>query len=200
MVDEPDQIRDRQRLGLVVRDEHRRRAPIAQDLHHLIPQRRPESGVERREWFVEQHEPRARRERPGERDALLLTTGQLVRVALAETFEPHEFQHLVDPSRAAFRTRQTERDVPGNREVREQVAFLGNETNPAPLGRHEALRRVDELAVDRDGAGIRSFEPGHQAQERRFPAPRLAEQRDHGTVGHFEVEVVEHRACRRTTC
>jgi hypothetical protein len=75
-----DPVGHGQRLFLVVRDEDRRRAePLLQGAD-LLPQLQPDLGVERGQRLVEQQHVRLDRQRPRQRDTLLLAAGQLVRV------------------------------------------------------------------------------------------------------------------------
>jgi hypothetical protein len=52
-------------------------------------------GVERRQRLVEQQNRRLDRERTGDRDALLLPAGQLVRIPVGGLREPDQRQQLV---------------------------------------------------------------------------------------------------------
>ena len=56
--------------------------------------------VERAERLVEQEDARPVHQRTGERDALALAAGQLVRLAVAEALEPDAGERLVDPGPA----------------------------------------------------------------------------------------------------
>ena len=57
---------------------------FALDRADLLAQRHADLGVERRERLVEQQHLRLRRERAGQRHALLLAAGELVGIAVAE--------------------------------------------------------------------------------------------------------------------
>jgi hypothetical protein len=87
-------VGERQRLLLVVGDEHRGRLRLAQDQLELAAQPRPQRCVERRERLVEQHDLGTGRERAGERDALALAAGQLVRVAVGLVLEADELERV----------------------------------------------------------------------------------------------------------
>ena len=69
-------------------------------LHQLEPGLFAQLAVERRQRLVEQQHPRPLGQRAGERDALALAAGQLVRLARAEAVELDQRQHL--PTRAAI--------------------------------------------------------------------------------------------------
>ena len=81
--DHGDPIADRERLGLVVGDEHGGGAGLAQQVHDVGADLGAEVRIEAGERLVEQHQPRLRGQRTGEGDALALTARQLVRVAVA---------------------------------------------------------------------------------------------------------------------
>ena len=67
-----DPVGERERLLAVVRDEHDSDVDAAENPRDLVAHRRAEVRIDVRPRLVEQHEVRAGRERPRERDALLL--------------------------------------------------------------------------------------------------------------------------------
>ena len=67
-----DLVGDVERFVLLVRDEDGRRVLLLQYLAHLLAQPLAHLDVEIGERFVEQHQVGPRRQRPRERDALLL--------------------------------------------------------------------------------------------------------------------------------
>ena len=107
----------------------------------LIAQRGPQLGVQRREGLVQQDERGPRRQGPSQRHPLLLTAGQLVGPAGAETGQPGQFEQLLDPSPPCGppTTLQPERHVGGDIEVGEQRAVLGDQPDPPPLRREHPL-------------------------------------------------------------
>ena len=76
-------VRDRQRLGLVVRDEQRGDALGELQPPDLVAQLHPHPRVERRQRLVEQQHRGRHGQRPGQRHPLLLAAGELVRVRAA---------------------------------------------------------------------------------------------------------------------
>ena len=78
-IHDDDPIGDFHRLVLVVGDHDRRDAEPELEVLDLRPQFLADLGVECREWFVQQQHRRLRRERARERNALLLSAGELVR-------------------------------------------------------------------------------------------------------------------------
>ena len=100
-----DEIRYRESLFLIVGDEIvvmpifscKRAQPDAQFLAHF--------GIERAERFVQQQHARLDGERARQCHALTLPAGQLARIALAQTFELHQFQQI-PPTRRAISLRE----------------------------------------------------------------------------------------------
>ncbi len=89
-----DAVGHRQRFFLVVRHEHRRDAELELDAPDLVAQLLAHLRVERRQRLVQQQHARPHRERAGERNALLLAAGQLVRVLLRVLAEPDQVEQL----------------------------------------------------------------------------------------------------------
>ena len=91
-----DPVGHRQRLVLVVRDEHERDADLALDPLELHLHRLAQLEVQRGQRLVEQQYRRAVDQGPGERDPLPLAAGQGARLVLVAAGELHEFEHLAD--------------------------------------------------------------------------------------------------------
>ena len=188
-----DPVGDRQRLLLVVGDQQRRLVGRAQDRADLVAQRDPQRRVERAERFVEQQQGRGRGERPRERHPLALAPAQLRRSAVAEPRQAHEPEHLGDAGRAGrtVEVAQPERDVRGDVEVGEQRMLLEHQADAAVLRWQRAGGSVDRPAGQLDRAGVGSLEAGDDAQQRRLPAARRAEQGGQRAVRDVEVDAVE---------
>ena len=114
----------------------------------LLAQADADLGVERRQRLVEQQHARARRQRAGQRDALLLAARQLEGIALAVAGEADELEHLLD-ARVALGLRlardlEAEADVVGDVHVGEQRIGLEHHADLALVG----LEAGDVLAFD----------------------------------------------------
>ena len=119
-----------------MRDEHRRRAELAQqaaqlDLHGLA-----QLAVERGEGLVEQQQLGPHRERARHRDPLLLAAGKRAHRAVGEVGEMDELEEalhrrrdLVAPAPARL---QAEGDVLGDGEMRKQRVVLEHHADVAP--------------------------------------------------------------------
>ena len=91
-----DLVAEDERLVLIVGDEHRGDADVAEDSGDLGADVDAQAGVERRERFVEEENRRIGGERSGERDALLLAAGQGVGQSVAEPDEVDQLEQFVD--------------------------------------------------------------------------------------------------------
>ena len=109
LVHDADAVGERERFFLVVRDEDRRDAELALDLADRAAQFLADLGVERTERLVHQQHLRPVRERPRDRDALLLTARELRRQTVVHAFERDEPQQLLRrrSTRSAAFTRRT---------------------------------------------------------------------------------------------
>ena len=87
-------VGERRRLLEVVRHEHDRDLQALAHLRELALQAAARHLVHRRERLVEQQHLRVARERPRERDALLLAAGELARQRDLEPAEVDELEQL----------------------------------------------------------------------------------------------------------
>ncbi len=100
---------------------------------HLVAQLTAEMRVDVRPRLVEQDRLRCRRQRPRERDALLLAAGELVGIALAETAEVDEReQHRDARGRGPCAGARTP-TFSVTRQVREEGVVLEHHPDAAPL-------------------------------------------------------------------
>src|SRR6266566_3440018 len=176
-------VGQRHRFDLVVGDiDHGDAQPALQrpDLPaHVAAQLRGEVG----QRLVHQTNRRLADDRAPERDALLLAAGKLRRLALEQLVEPENAGRAGQP-RVPLGPRhlahlQPEQDVLGDGEVRKQRVGLEHHGHPAPRRRQPG----DVAARDGHRAGIRSFEPGDDAQRRRLSASGRPEQ--HGQTARL---------------
>ena len=85
-------VRETELMG----DHHHRHSVVHKRLHH-VEHLADELDVERGRWLVEEHRLRPHHERPRDRDALLLTARQLLRILRAlvgETDTSEELERL----------------------------------------------------------------------------------------------------------
>ena len=95
-VHDRDPVAHRERLLLVVGHVDERDPDLLLDALQLDLQLAAELEVERAQRLVEQQDVRPVRQRPRERDALLLAAGELVRLALLVAVEPHQRERVAD--------------------------------------------------------------------------------------------------------
>ncbi len=168
----------RQRLALVVGDEHERDADgvldrLELDLHLLA-----ELEVERAERLVEQQHSGLVDQRPGERDALTLPAAQLVRATFAELAEADDVEHLTGATTTLGPTDtfhlEPVLDVLADGHVGEQRVVLEHRVDVAVVGGDVG----DVLAGEQDRPRRRLLEPGDHPQHRRLAGAGRAEQRE----------------------
>ncbi len=90
-------VTERERLGLVMGDEHRSEPEAAVELVDLGADLVAQAGIEVAQRFVEQDEIGAGDEATGQGDALLLSTAELRRVAVEQRAAVDEGGGLLDP-------------------------------------------------------------------------------------------------------
>ena len=166
-VHEDDLVGDLSREAHLVGDDDHRHA-VPGELLHRVQDLADELGVQRRGRLVEQHQLRVHRQRPGDRDALLLPTGELRGVGVELVRQPHPGEQFAR-ARAFACSRADALDadrraggVLQRRHVAEQVEVLEDHADLGPLAgdlrfaqlvQHLALLAVaDQLAVDRQPA------------------------------------------------
>ena len=151
-----DRVAERQRLVLIVRDEHCGGAAALERVDHRAPGLLAQARVEGAERLVEQDDVGARRQRAGERHPLLLTARELVRVPAGE-------RGSSAASSITSRTRAPRGPPRGRpnamlaaaREVREQRAVLCDVPDAAPVRGHRGARRRERAVAEPDAPGIR---------------------------------------------
>ena len=150
--------------------------------------------------LVGEHEPRTVDERARDRDALQLAARQLARTARRAVPEADRAQHLRHARFAAAVERavqgERQRDVLCDVEVRQDVKGLEDEPHPAPaqLGERIVVEPRELDPVERDRAGVRAIEPGHEVEKRRLADPGFAAHRNVLARGELEIDVREDGA------
>ncbi len=128
-------------------------------------------------------------QRAGDRDALLLAAGELLRLAAGHRAELDEVEHLLDllldglDAAAA----QTEGDVLVDVQVREERVVLEDGVDLALVGRQGG----DVLAGELDGPGGGVLQSGDHPQGGGLSAAGGAQQREEGARGDGEIERVD---------
>ena len=203
-----DPIAHRERFLLVVRHVNEGRPGGILDLGQLALHLAADLLVERGQRLVEQQQLRTRRERAGDRDALLLAAGELGDAALLEARKPDQGEQLAhagaDLGLAQPASAQAIGDVPGDVHVREIGIVLKDHPEMAPPGRHVADRTPfeDHLAAigllqTRDDPQQRGFAGAARAEKReelaRLDRERHVVGRDRGAEPLADVAQLEDR-------
>ena len=157
-----DDVGDGKGLVLVVRDEDRGGAGLLEDVTHFEREPLAQLDIEIREWLVKQQQMRARGQRAGERDALLLAAREFVWILATLPGEPDQREQFVDAALSIGHTAQAEADVAGDTEMREQRIVLKHHADVAPLGRHAVARRANDGVAQGYRALRRRLETGDQ--------------------------------------
>jgi hypothetical protein len=191
LVHDAHPVRHGQGFLLVVGDEQGGGAqPLLQRADPLA-QLQPHLGVQRGQRLVEQQHPGLDGQRPGQRDALLLAAGQLVRVLPGLGSQPDHIQQVAGPLAPAgpadLAHPEPEGHVVQRGHVREQAVALEHHAHVPLGGRH----RGDVLAVDQDRPGIGGLEAGHDAQGGGLAAAGRSEQRDELARRHLDGQPVQ---------
>src|SRR5262249_37711234 len=129
-------------------------------------------GIERAERLIEQEHDRFDGKGPRQRHALALAARELGRIALDQALDLHELEQLMNAlgdiglgrALAPLAHGEAESDIVEHRHVAEERIVLEDKADTA-------LARIypeHALAFDPDVAGIRPFEAGDDAQERRL--------------------------------
>ena len=134
-----DLVGEGQGLALVVRDQDSGHAGVLQHFADRPPGGHPEAGVERGERLIQQHELRLAGQSAGQRDALLLAAGELMRAALGHgRVQGDHFQQFADPGLDPAVPAGELCRRPGRRRCSARRSGAGTGRRPAPRSRHGA--------------------------------------------------------------
>ena len=160
-------------LGMM-RHDHARRARLSQELERTFLQALAELDVKARERLVHEHDGRARDERTGKRDALLLPARENVRMLVCVMLEAdtREKRQCLAPRFRRGKLLQPKRDILHDREMRKEREVLEHEPDVAFFRRHETLRAGHFLVVDEHAPARRPLDAGSNAEQCRLSAAR----------------------------
>ncbi len=184
----------------VVRDEEQRRAALAIQPEHEVGDFDAGRVVEIARRLVGHQQLRLAGERAGDRDALLLAAGELLRIVRRALREPDAREPLLRLRRRVGRAGELERQhhVLERRQRRQQLKRLEDEAEQ-PLAQRRArilVQSGERDAVEPDVAVARAVEPGEQAQQRRLARTGRADDGDRVAGFDVEADVVEDRERR----
>jgi hypothetical protein len=124
--------------------------------------------VQAREWFVQQEEPWPTDKRTGQRNPLLLTARELMRVAGCESIDANELQGIVDSSiplgSGNLEGIQNELEIARDRQVGPQRQILEHESDLTSVRRQEASARAGNPDVAQpDFTSVRYLQASDQS-------------------------------------
>ena len=175
-------------------DQDRRHAGALEDVADFEREAFAQFDVEIGEGLVEQQQMRLWRQCAGQRDALLLTAGQFVRIAFAALGQSDQFQHFVDalaPRRRRL-SAQAEADVVGHRKMRKQCVILKHHADASRFGGDMGFFAGNRDAVEADAARRRHFEARDQSQHGGLAAARRPEQTGNFPRRQVERQIAHH--------
>ena len=184
----------RRRRG-VMGDHHDRVAVRVDDLAQECEHAPPGAGVQRSGRLVGEHHLGPGDQRPGDRDPLLLTAGELggtVAQAFVQPDPRRDLAHLRAPRTATVQA-QRQADVLGDRERGHQVEGLKDEPDPlAPEDRQPPLAQPRQVDVpERDAARGGPVQPRRHVQERALARPRRPHDRGERPRRELDADPVE---------
>ena len=148
--------------------------------------------------LVGEHEVGRGRERAGDRDALLLAAGELVRAVAQPVGEPEGLDEPVDAGalerrRPAAVEVERQQDVADRVERRHEVERLEDEPDAAAAQDRELeVGEAGDVGVaDPRAAGGRGIQPGHDVHERRLARPGRAHDRGELAATDADAHAVE---------
>ena len=162
---------------------------------HIFSQPR----VQVAEGLVHEQQLGIHRQRPRQCHSLLLATAQQRRRPVGVVFQLHQLQGLEDPfPHQGFgdllpSARQRQRDVLKDGHVGPDGVGLEHHADLPVLGRRAdaAAPGEDRVAVDLDLSGIRHFQAGHTAQQRRLAGAARAQEHEELAFGDSLRDVAE---------
>src|SRR5208283_1186123 len=184
-------VGERQRFVLIMRDDDESGVELALNLLELELRLLAQFSVEGAERLVEQQELRPRRQRPGERHALLLAARDLVDAARAKVRQLNDVEKLLNSffhslSREPLAA-QAKGDVLEDVEMRKQRIGLEHHIDRPPVGRQAGKI----AALERKPPRVGRLETGDEAHQGRLAAARGTEEREELAWRDFKRDLVE---------
>ena len=187
-------VTQRHRLGLIVRDIHRRGVQPALEADDLGAHLDAQLGVEVGQGLVHEEGPGVAHDGATHGHALALTAREMAGLALELVGDAQQIggmSHLAADLRGRdLGAAQREAHVARHRHVRVERVVLEHHRDIPVLGREV----VDHAVADADAAGGDLLQPGDHPQQRGLPATGRADEDRELAVRDIEAEVV-HGDC-----
>ncbi|MCY1441658.1 hypothetical protein D9M71_579810 [compost metagenome] len=184
-------IADGKGLFLIVSDQDRAGATAFENVAHFMAQAPAQLHIKVGERFVEQQQLRLGCQRAGQGHTLLLAAGKLVGVAFAQAAELDQLEHLFDHLALLRVLADTEGNVLGHGQVREQRVVLEHHADPAFFRCQGEACAGNDLARQLDLTLMHRLEAGDGAQGGGLTAPRRAQQATDVASVEVQVEVLD---------
>ena len=181
-------------------DEHQGRIAAAFQRKHQIDDAFPRGFIEIAGRLVCDKNGGRWRQRPGERDALLLAAGKLRRIMRKAGAKPDAFQFRRGPVEGIFDTGEFERDrdILDRRHRRDQMEGLEDDADPrAAKPRQLIFIEPGEIgAIDRDLAAIRPFQSGNRHEQCGFAGAGGADEADRLATPYIQRNALQNMNTR----
>ena len=191
LVHDGDLVGHGHRFDLVMSDIDRRGFVLKMDVLQLGAHLLSQLGVERSDRLIHQQSLGPAHERPADRDALHVATGQGRGPFVQQSLDAQrlgDLAHaLVHHGLALLRGAQRKGDVLVGGEVRIQREQLEHESDIAVGG----LPGLHRLPVDQNLAAVDVFETGDGSQRSGLAAPRRPQQHEKLPVPDLQVELAD---------
>ena len=185
-----DAVGHGQRFFLIMGDEDGGDANLALDALQFHLHVDAQRLVERGERLQQQH-ARLRHDGAGERHALALAAGKLVRAAAAQLSELHQIERAchrgLNVGSGFAPHRKAEGDIIGNAHIGKQRIVLEHHADAALFDRNA----LDTFAADDDAAGIGEVEAGDQPQQRGLSRSGRSKKGVETAVGKVDRDIVQ---------
>src|SRR5690606_2837991 len=188
-----DLIADGECLVLVMGDQQCADAPGLQDVANFGGQAATQVTIQVGEGLVQQQQGRLGSQCPGQCYPLLLSAGQLMGIALAETVQIDQFQQFADYPAAFGVLADAEGDVLRHSQVGKQGVILKYHADAALLRRNALPRTGHHLALKTDLAGGNRLETGNAAQGGGLAAAGGAQQAADVAGPQVQAQVLDYR-------
>ena len=166
IVQNPYPVGHRKSHLLVMGDQNGAHARILKDSFHLTPHLSSHVRIQITKGLIEKNHERAPCQGSGEGYSLLLSPGELMRIALGHCAHSHHLQDLHGLLLSFTFTPylNTERCILQKGQMREQGVVLEDHTDLSGLWRNPNLPTCHGHAIQQNHTLIRDFETGNQAQ------------------------------------
>ena len=180
---------------LIVGDQDGRAAALLEYAAHLLREPLAQLNIQIAKGFVEQQQARPRGQRTRQRNALLLSTRDLVRIALAAAGETYQVEQFIDACSTVGgrKTAQAEGNIGGDVEMRKQGVVLEHHADAAAFRCGTCWPGALSVSpANRDLSALRMLETCDATQYRGFAATGAAEQAADLALGKLQREIVDH--------